>query len=87
MTREEVTNSEGYKVTKAALEWYENNQDLDAIDAFEAGAAWQYEQFRKIENCQEEGWYSSHDDEYVCGISFDEPIKLPVEFYYKEKEE
>lgn len=37
MEREEVTDSVGYKVTKVALEWYENNQDLDAIDAFEAG--------------------------------------------------
>lgn len=40
----------------------------------------------KIENYQEEGWYSSGDDDYICGISFDEPIKLPVEFYYKKKE-
>ena len=40
----------------------------------------------KIENYQEEGWYSSGDDEYIYGISFDEPIKLPVEFYYKKKE-
>lgn len=46
---------------------------------------WQKEQFEKVENYQEEGWYSSGDDEYVYGISFDEPIRLPVEFYIKKK--
>ena len=54
--------------------------------AFKAGAEWQKQQFRKIENYQEEGWYSnSKDEEFIYGISFDEPIKLPVEFYVKKK--
>lgn len=53
--------------------------------AFLAGQAVIKEQFEKIENYQEEGWYSSGDDEYVYGISFDKPIKLPVEFYVKKK--
>ena len=56
-------------------------------ETFVDGAKWQKEQMNKIENYQEEGWYSSGDDEYICGISFDEPIKLPVDFYYKKKEE
>lgn len=37
LSREVVINSKGYKATKSALEWYEKNQDLDSIDAFEAG--------------------------------------------------
>ena len=53
--------------------------------AFLAGQAAIKEQFEKIENYQEEGWYSSSDDEYIYGISFDEPIRLPVEFYIKKK--
>lgn len=53
--------------------------------AFLAGQEATRNQFRKIENYQEEGWYSSGDDEYVYGISFDEPVKLPVEFYIKKK--
>ena len=57
----------------------------DREKAFKAGAEWQKQQFRKIENYQEEGWYSSNDDEYIYGIKFDEPIKLPVEFYVKKK--
>lgn len=63
------------------------NRTPTFIDAIEYGAKWRQQQFRKIENYQEEGWYSSGDDEYVYGISFDEPVKLPVEFYYKKKED
>lgn len=56
------------------------------IEAFKAGANWQKEQFEKIENYTEEGWNSnSKDEEFIYGISFDEPIKLPVEFYVKKK--
>lgn len=58
---------------------------FDLKQAFIDGAEWKEQQFRKIENYQEEGWYSSGDDEYVYGISFDEPVKLPVEFYVKKK--
>ena len=43
MTREEIENSKAYQVSKAALEYYnEHHQDNDInlIDAFEAGAEW-----------------------------------------------
>ena len=30
-------NSRGYKAAKSALEWHENNQELDTVDAFETG--------------------------------------------------
>lgn len=64
---------------------YNDPVALNEIEsAFFAGAEWQKEQFNKIENYQEEGWYSSGDDEYVYGISFEEPVKLPVEFYVKK---
>ena len=39
MNREDVINSDEYKVSKAALEWYSNNQDADALDGFEVGYA------------------------------------------------
>lgn len=66
-------------------EW-EDLSDLEYVEkAFIDGAEWQKQQFRKIENYQEEGWYSSGDDEYIYGIKFEEPIKLPVEFYVKKK--
>lgn len=63
----------------------EYNDEYELKLAFEAGAEWQKQQFRKIENYQEEGWYSSGDDEYIYGIKFDEPIRLPVDFYVKKK--
>lgn len=66
-----------------------NDNDVskyDIEDIFIAGAEWKKEQFEKIENYQEEGWNSnSRDEEYIYGISFEEPIKLPVEFYVKKK--
>ena len=67
-------------------EW-EDLSDLEYVEkAFIAGANWQKEQFEKIENYTEEGWNSnSKDEEFIYGISFDEPIKLPVEFYVKKK--
>lgn len=46
MTREEIENSKAYRVSKAALEYYnEHHQDNDInlIDAFEAGAEWDEE--------------------------------------------
>lgn len=41
MNGEDVIDSNEYKVSKAALEWYSNNQDADVLDGFEAGAKWQ----------------------------------------------
>ena len=43
MTREEITNSRAYQVSKAALEYYNEHQqynDIDLTEAFEAGAEW-----------------------------------------------
>lgn len=43
MTREEIENSKTYRVSKAALDYYnEHHQDknIDLTDAFEAGAKW-----------------------------------------------
>lgn len=43
MTREEITNSRAYQVSKAALEYYNEHQqdnDIDLTDAFEDGAKW-----------------------------------------------
>ena len=40
MTREEITNSRAYQVSKAALEYYNEHhqdKDIDLTDAFEAG--------------------------------------------------
>lgn len=40
MTREELTNSKEYQISKAALDWFIANpkaDDLDVIDGFEAG--------------------------------------------------
>ena len=40
MTREEITNSKAYQVSKAALEYYNEHhqdKDIDLTDAFEAG--------------------------------------------------
>ena len=79
-----------YELEKAATEYansiaqHEHNK-IFSIDDFKAGAKWREEQFEKIEKYKEEGLYSSGDDEYVYGISFDEPVKLPVEFYIKKK--
>lgn len=40
--REEIENHIGYKITKAAVEYYQANcaNDVDLLDAFEAGAEW-----------------------------------------------
>lgn len=46
MTRiEEITNNIGYKITKAAMEYYQENyaNDVDLSEAFEAGAEWMQE--------------------------------------------
>lgn len=43
MTREEIENSKAYRVSKAALEYYNEHQqdkDIDLTDAFEDGAKW-----------------------------------------------
>jgi hypothetical protein len=43
--REEIVNNIGYKITKAAMEYYQVNcaNDVDLSDAFEAGAEWMQE--------------------------------------------
>ena len=43
--REEITNSIGYKITKAAIEYYQANcaNDVDLSEAFEEGAEWMQE--------------------------------------------
>ena len=43
--REEIINNIGYKITKAAVEYYQANcaNDIDLLDAFEAGAEWMQE--------------------------------------------
>ena len=43
--REEIENHIGYKITKAAVEYYQANcaNDVDLLDAFEAGAEWMQE--------------------------------------------
>ena len=43
--REEIENHIGYKITKAAVEYYQANcaNDVDLSDAFEAGAEWMQE--------------------------------------------
>ena len=40
--REEITNNIGYKITKAAMEYYQTNcaNDVDLSEAFEGGAEW-----------------------------------------------
>lgn len=40
--REEIENHISYKITKAAVEYYQANcaNDVDLLDAFEAGAEW-----------------------------------------------
>lgn len=43
MNREEIVNSRAYQVTKAALEYYNENQEADLTEAFEAGAEWDKE--------------------------------------------
>lgn len=43
MNREEIVNNRPYQVTKAALEYYNENQEADLTDAFEAGAEWDKE--------------------------------------------
>lgn len=49
MNREEVVNNIGYKMTKAAMEYYRENcaNDVDLSDAFEEGAEWMLEQFEE----------------------------------------
>ena len=84
-----MTNSIDYWYQKYLQEKKRADNLQSAIEvaedhAYLAGQAAIKEQFEKIENYQEEGWYSS-DDEYVYGISFDKPIRLPVEFYIKKK--
>ena len=37
MTREELINSKEYKIISAAVDWYQDHQDADALDGFEAG--------------------------------------------------
>ena len=43
--REEIENNIGYKITKAAMEYYQANcaNDVDLSDAFEEGAEWMQE--------------------------------------------
>lgn len=74
------------ELEKAAVEAFKQLGNTSFLEIFKAGANWQKEQFEKIENYQVKGWYSnSRDEEYIYGISFEEPIKLPVEFYVKKK--
>lgn len=49
MNREEVVNHIGYKMTMAAMEYYQANyaNDVDLLDAFEEGANWMFEQFEE----------------------------------------
>ena len=43
--REEIINNIGYKITKAAVEYYRTNcaNDVDLSEAFEEGAEWMQE--------------------------------------------
>jgi hypothetical protein len=60
MTREEITNSRVYQVTKAALEYYKEHhqdKDIDLTDAFKAG--FEYADRTMIEKACE--WLESTD--------------------------
>ena len=58
--REEIENHIGYKITKAAVEYYQANcaNDVDLLDAFEAGAEWM--QKKMIDKACE--WIIEHID-------------------------
>ena len=61
--REEIINNIGYKITKAAVEYYQANcaNDVDLLDAFEEGAEWMQETM--IEKTCE--WLKNNWREYV----------------------
>lgn len=58
--REELENNISYKITKAAVEYYQANyaSDVDLLDAFEAGAEWM--QKTMIEKATQ--WITEHID-------------------------
>ena len=69
MTREEITNSRAYQVSKAALEYYNEHhqdKDIDLTDAFEEGAKWADENPKEglvsIDKVCE--WLDNHIDDY-----------------------
>ena len=61
--REEIENNIGYKITKAAMEYYQANcaNDVDLSDAFEAGAEWMQETM--IEKATQ--WLFEHVYDYL----------------------
>lgn len=86
MTELERAANDFFPIDEKTMSLDEQSDQLLRQIGFKFGANWQKEQFEKIENYTEEGWNSnSKDEEFIYGISFDEPIKLPVEFYIKKE--
>lgn len=64
---------------------YAESVQRDASRDFVAGALWSESRFERVEG-DEEDWFSHHDDEYMCGFRFGEPVKLPADVYVLRKE-
>ncbi len=76
MTREEITNSRAYQVSKAALEYYNEHhqdKDIDLTDAFEEGAKWADKtQIEKVLEFIFEYLYEHpHVNGHICTDSFE----------------
>lgn len=54
INREDIINSEQYKVSRASVDWYQAHQDADCLDGFEAGAQWQKTQDQQTIELAEE---------------------------------
>ena len=81
------------ELTKAAVQAHirleeENGDELYSRVAFVRGAQWQQQrdkgEFIKL-SYKPTDWYLTNDEEYMCGVQFEEPISADIELYYKNK--
>lgn len=77
--------AEELNVEEAAARYAESVQ-RDVARDFVAGALWSESRFERVEG-DEDGWFSHHDDEYMCSFRFGEPVKLPADVYVLKKKE
>ncbi|MBQ3023611.1 MAG: hypothetical protein IJD91_09935 [Clostridia bacterium] len=84
--REEITNNIGYKITKAAMEYYQTNcaNDVDLSDAFEDGADWMQEtMIEKACKC----YCDDICDKGRCGMCFHKhDVEGQVKNFFQYKE-
>ena len=83
--REEIENNIGYKITKAAVEYYRTNcaNDVDLSEAFEEGAEWMQETM--IDKAWD--WFYNMALDYMQGDITDVKWGSMKEDFFKAMEE